>query len=104
MRRCKWPNLENNPIYIDYHDKEWGVPSHDDRHLFEKLILESFHCTHYGDFNLQLTTNELSDTVAKDLKKRGFKFMGTVTTYSYLEAIGIMNNHASDCFLYHKDR
>ncbi len=45
--------------------------------------------------------NELSDKVAKDLKKRGFKFMGTVTTFSYLEAIGIMNNHFSYCFLAH---
>ncbi len=45
-------------------------------------------------------TNELSDTVAKDLKKRGFRFMGSVTTYSYLEAIGVMNNHTSDCFRY----
>jgi DNA-3-methyladenine glycosylase I len=44
------------------------------------------------------TTNELSDKVSKDLKKRGFKFMGSVTTYSYLEAIGIMNNHSLDCF------
>ncbi len=45
-------------------------------------------------------TNELSDKVAKDLKKRGFRFMGSVTTYSYLEAIGVMNNHTSDCFKY----
>lgn len=44
------------------------------------------------------TTNSLSDKVAKDLKKRGFKFMGSVTTFSYLEAIGVMNNHATDCF------
>ncbi len=52
----------------------------------------------YGDFNLLLTTNALSDSVSKDMKKRGFKFMGSVTTYSYLEAIGVMNNHAADCF------
>jgi len=45
-----------------------------------------------------VTTNELSDKVSKDLKKRGFKFMGSVTTYSYLEAIGVMNNHSLDCF------
>lgn len=44
------------------------------------------------------TTNELSDTVSKDLKKRGFKFLGSVITYSYLEAIGVMNNHFSYCF------
>ncbi len=179
MNRCKWKNLETNPIYIEYHDKEWGVVSRADSHLFEMLVLESFHCglswliilkkreafrsafdgfevervaeydeakieelmqntaivrnrakivaavanarafievqrefgsfadyiwsftdgeVIYGDFNLGITRNALSDKVAKDLKKRGFKFMGTVTTYSYLEAIGVMNNHASECF------
>ncbi len=179
MTRCKWPTLEENPIYIVYHDEEWGVPSHDDRYLFEMIILESFHCglswllilkkrqnfinafdqfevqkvanyTHekveelmqnsgivrnkakilaaidnakafikvqeefgsfdkyiwsftnnevvYGDFSKMITKNELSDNVSKDMKKRGFKFMGSVTTYSYLEAIGIMNNHAHYCF------
>lgn len=40
-RRCRWCNL-NNPLYIDYHDKEWGVPEYDDGKLFELLILESF--------------------------------------------------------------
>ena len=40
-RRCKWAN-PNNPAYIAYHDSEWGVPSHDDRSLFEMLILECF--------------------------------------------------------------
>ena len=44
-----------------------------------------------------LASNGLSDSVSADLKKRGFSFMGSVTTYSYLEAIGIMNNHASYC-------
>ncbi len=48
-----------------------------------------------GEF---LPRNELSDKVSKDMKKRGFKFMGSVTTYSYLEAIGVMNNHSKDCF------
>ena len=180
MKRCAWPNLENNSIYIEYHDNEWAVPSYDDKYLFEMLVLESFHCglswllilkkrenfirafddfdvesvatygdekveslmqdagivrnlakiiatianakafiavqqefgsfskyiwsftdNHilYGDFNLLLTTNWLSDKVSKDMKKRGFKFMGSVTTYSYLEAIGVMNNHASDCYV-----
>ena len=183
MKRCAWPNLENNPIYIEYHDNEWGVPSYDDKYLFEMLVLESFHCglswllilkkrenfirafngfevervaaygdekvealmqdagivrnrakivaaianakafivvqrefgsfskyiwsftddeVLYGDFNLLLTTNWLSDKVSKDMKKRGFKFMGSVTTYSFLEAIGVMNNHASDCFKYER--
>lgn len=47
-----------------------------------------------------ITRNELSDKISKDLKKRGFSFMGSVTTFSYLEAIGLMNNHATYCFRY----
>ena len=41
MKRCKWCNMDN-PKYIKYHDKEWGVPNYDNRYLFEMLILESF--------------------------------------------------------------
>ena len=41
MNRCKWVNIDN-PLYIKYHDEEWGVPSYNDKHLFEMLILESF--------------------------------------------------------------
>ena len=48
-------------------------------------------------------TNELSDLISKELKKRGFKFMGSVTTYSYLEAIGVMNNHTSYCLKYSQE-
>lgn len=54
-----------------------------------------------GDGQL-VSKNELSDSVSKDLKKRGFKFMGSITTYSYLEAIGVMNNHSLNCFKYFK--
>ena len=45
-----------------------------------------------------ITSNELSDKVSEDLKKRGFKFLKTVTVFSYLESIGVMNNHKSYCF------
>ncbi len=41
MNRCKWVNIKN-PLYVDYHDKEWGVPSFSDEYLFEMLLLESF--------------------------------------------------------------
>lgn len=41
MHRCAWVNL-NNPLYVRYHDEEWGVPLHDDKALYELLILESF--------------------------------------------------------------
>lgn len=181
--RCKWKNLESNPLYIQYHDNEWGVASYDDNYLFEMLVLESFHCglswllvlkkrenfriafdnfnakkislyddkkiaellqndgiiknklkiaatiknakaflevqKEFGSFSNYMWSftnneivkfpfdgvrdrNELSDTLAKDLKKRGFSFMGTVTCFSYLEAIGVMNNHAEYCFRYEK--
>ena len=40
IRRCDWATLSNNPLMIEYHDKEWGVPVHDDRTLFEFLVLE----------------------------------------------------------------
>lgn len=46
------------------------------------------------------TTTPLSDKIAKELKKRGMKFMGSVTTYAYLQAIGIVNNHEPQCFLF----
>ncbi len=177
MKRCSWPNLDNNDLYINYHDNEWGVASYDDKYLFEMLVLESFHCglswliiltkrqnfkiafdnfdynkialydetkieellnnsgivrsiakikatinnakcyikviEEYKTFSNYIwsftnnkiitstevkSSNELSDKVSKDLKKRGFKFLGTVTTYSYLEAIGVMNNHQKQCF------
>lgn len=45
-------------------------------------------------------TTELSDRVAKDLKKRGFKFLGSTTIYAHLQAIGIVNDHVMDCFRY----
>ena len=56
----------------------------------------------YNDGKTLLTTNDLSDTVSKDLKKRGFRFMGSVTTYSYLQAIGIINDHLDYCFKFHR--
>ncbi len=56
----------------------------------------------YNPFDGVTTTNALSDAVSKDLKKRGFKFMGSVTCFSYLEAVGIMNDHAEYCYKFVK--
>ena len=50
-----------------------------------------------------LTHSKLSDDVSKDLKKRGMKFVGTIIIYSYLQAIGIINDHEKKCFLYNKE-
>ena len=177
MKRCKWCNL-NNPLYIEYHDKEWGIPNFDDKYLFEMLLLESFQAglswecilnkrkyfkkayenfdidkiinfderkikellsndkiirnklkinasinnakifkniqNEYGSFYKYLltftknkilketnkTTNDLSDSISKDLIKRGMKFVGTTIIYSYLQAIGIIYSHDKECYLY----
>ena len=49
------------------------------------------------------TTNEISDNISKDLIKRGMSFVGSVTIYSYLQAIGIINSHKEECYLYKKN-
>lgn len=177
MNRCFWVNM-NNPIYIKYHDEEWGVPSYDDKYLFEMLLLESFQAglswecvlnkreafrkafdnfdykkiANYNEskiielvnnkdiirnklkikasiknakvfMNIQqeyksfsnyiwsfsnneviynrsneiITSNYLSDKISKDLKDKGMSFVGTTIIYSYLQAIGIINDHELTC-------
>lgn len=178
IKRCNW--VTDEEIYIKYHDEEWGVPKHDDRELFELLVLESFQAglswitilkkrenfriafdefdyakiakydedkieelkenkdiirhkgkiaaainnskifmeiqEEFGSFDNYIwgftngdiikaefkTESELSKTISKDLKKRGMKFVGPVIIYSYLESIGIINNHQENCFLFSK--
>lgn len=181
--RCKWLNLKN-PLYVEYHDKEWGVAVHDDVKLFEMLILEgaqaglswetvlnkregyrkafknfdlkkvskmtdeefeklmfneaiirnrlkifsvrknakvfieiqkefsSFDKYLWGYVNGKPIKNrpkslkqvpsktELSDIISKDLKKRGMSFVGSTIIYAYLQAVGIVNDHTTDCFCY----
>lgn len=183
--RCPWAG--DTPIYIDYHDNEWGRPEHDDRKLFEMLILESMQAglswitvlkkreafreafdgfdpakvALYGDAKVQeLLENEkiirnrlkinaavnnakvylevsakhggfdqfiwnyvnyapivnhwettqdipattpLSDQISKDLKKMGFKFLGSTTVYAFMQAVGMVNDHLTTCFLYEEN-
>ncbi len=181
MERCKWCNL-NNPLYVKYHDEEWGVLNSDEHYLYEMLILESFQAglswecvlnkrdafrmaydnfdidkvieyddkkidelinnkgiirnklkirasinnsiifksieEEYGSFYDYLlsfsdnkilyeydkTTNKLSDMLSNDLKRRGMKFVGSTIIYSYLQAIGLINSHFKECFLYQKNK
>ena len=176
-KRCHWCN-PNNPLYIKYHDEEWGVLNLDDHYLYEMFILESFQAglswecilnkreafrKAFCDFDIQKiikfdqndidnlmnnqsiirnklkikavinnskiyltikkefgsfreyllsfskgkifheigkTTNKLSDEISKDLIKRGMKFSGSITIYSYLQAIGIIDSHEKECFKY----
>ena len=182
MTRCEW--CGNNPLYISYHDEEWGVPVHDDRRLFEILILEGAQAglswltilrkrEHYrrafdgfdvekvaayseaevqrlladsgivrnrlkieaavrnargvleimeafGSFDLFIwryvdhtpiqntwkslaqlpARTERSDRLSRDLKKRGFNFVGPTICYAFMQAVGMVNDHTVDCFRY----
>lgn len=179
--RCAWAK---KPLEINYHDKEWGVPLHDDNKLFEFLILEGFQAglswstilkkrenfrkafdyfdckkiakydqkkidellqnegiirnklkinaaitnakafikiqREFGSFNKYIwsftdgktivntwedmsqvpATSKESDAMSKDLKKRGFKFVGSTICYAKMQAIGMVNDHLVGCFRY----
>jgi DNA-3-methyladenine glycosylase I len=179
--RCSWATTE---LYKEYHDEEWGKPVHDDRKLFEMLVLEGMQAglswltilnkraafkeafnefdyqkialydetkidelmqnpnivrnrlkikstitnaqqfikiqEEYGSFDKFIwsyvknrpihnhfkseadipATTPLSDRISKDLKKRGFKFVGSTIIYAYMQAIGIVNDHVKGCYLY----
>lgn len=180
MQRCSWVNL-NNKLYVDYHDKEWGVPHYDDSYMFEFLVLESFQAglswecvlnkreafrrafdnfdyikimnyddekvlelcndssiiknklkikatinnarvfvdiqKEFGSFSNYIwsftnnsiiknnndnfqTTSKLSDKISDDLKRRGMKFVGSTIIYSYLQSIGIIDDHELNCSFY----
>ncbi|MFT4985425.1 MAG: DNA-3-methyladenine glycosylase I [Flavobacteriales bacterium] len=180
--RCSWCGTD--PLYVKYHDEEWGVPVRDDKTLFEFLILETFQAglswitilkkrenfrnaldnfdykkiaqydetkylelmedagiirnklkikatignafafmkvqDEFGSFsdyiwaftdgeviNNKIKTisdapakTELSDKISKDLKKRGFKFVGSTVLYAHMQATGMVNDHTLDCFRY----
>ena len=181
--RCKWAKDEPN---IVYHDKEWGMPQHNDQKLFEFLILEGAQAglswttilkrregyrvafsnfdalvvskytekhvkkllndksiirnnlkivsainnakqfvkiqSEFGSFDKYLwafvdykpiknkfkkpsdlpVSTEISNKLSRDLKKRGFSFVGPTICYAFMQAIGMVNDHTSDCFRYQK--
>lgn len=83
ITRCEWCGAD--PLYIAFHDHEWGVPVHDDRLLLEFLILEG------AQAGLSWLTI---------LKKRGFSFVGSTICYAFMQTVGMVNDHTSDCFRY----
>jgi len=179
--RCHWAPPDD-PLYTAYHDKEWGVPLHDDRRLFEFLILEGAQAglswstilhkrenyrdafnrfdpkkvarytkgdvarllkdagivrnrlkiesaignaqaylavqKEFGSFDAYIwffvggkplinrwrtrahvpDRTEISDRMSKDLKKRGFRFVGSTICYAFMQATGMVNDHSVDCF------
>ena len=178
--RCAW--VGDDPLYIEYHDREWGVPSHDDAYIFEMLLLEGaqaglnwrlilgkregyrraydgfdpIRIAAWDDARIERLARDpaivrnrlkiraartnaraalalieergglapffwgfvdgtpvvnrrrsvdampastpLSDRLSRELGKRGFKFVGSVICYSFLQAIGIVDDHTRDCF------
>lgn len=184
--RCKWIGERSSELDIKYHDFQWGVPVHDDRSLFEFLILEGAQAglswstilkrrenyrqaydnfdpvkiasyseakqqellqnegiirnrlkvaasvtnakaflqvvKEFGSFDKYIwqfvdhkpKQNEWSslsevpaftkesDAMSKDLKKRGFKFVGSTICYAFMQAVGMVNDHTTDCFRYGK--
>jgi len=181
-KRCAW--CGSNPLYVAYHDEEWGVPVHDDRRLYEFLVLEGaqaglswltvlkkrenyrqafdgFNCervaqytehdvarlladpgivrhrlkieaaiknargvldiqAEWGSLDAYLwryvdgipkqnawqsiselpATSAASDLMSRDLKRRGFNFVGSTICYALMQAVGMVNDHATDCFRY----
>jgi len=182
IKRCNWS--VNDPLYIKYHDKEWGVPVHNDRKLFEMIVLDGAQAglswltilkkrenyrkafdnfdpkkvakydkrkiaqllkndgivrnklkiesavtnakaflkvkDEFGTFDKYIwkfvngktiinswkTLKEIpaftkeSDVMSKDLKSRGFKFVGSTICYAFMQAAGLVNDHTIDCFRY----
>ena len=154
MIRCGWVP-DGDPLYLAYHDEEWGVPSHDDRHLFELLTLEGAqaglswatilrkregyrrafagfdpevvarftdrdverlladpgivrhrgkiestvsNARRAGDWRELPAETEESRAMSRDLKRRGFRFVGPTTCYSLMQAAGLVNDHETSCF------
>ena len=157
--RCAWATT---PLGIAYHDKEWGVPVHDDRVLFEFLILEGAQAglswetilqkrenyrkalasfdprkvarfdsrkknslmkdagivrnrlkiestvtnakaflavqKEFGSFDAYIWRFKDAQAMSKDLLKRGFRFVGPTICYAFMQAVGMVNDHAKDCF------
>src|SRR5229473_1215186 len=143
-KRCSWVNVEHE-LMREYHDREWGVPTHDDQRHFEFLILEAAQAglswsivlnkregyrrafsqfdpekvARYSESRIDrltadpginrnrwtrprqipATTRE-SDAFSKDLKRRGFSFVGSTVIYAHMQAVGMVNDHLVDCFRY----
>ena len=87
--------IKNAQIYIEI-IKEWGSFSNYIWHFTDNKII----INQNDEFPVR---TELSDTISKDLKKRGMKYVGSIIIYSYLQAIGVVNDHESCCFVSKKN-
>lgn len=93
-RRKIEATIQNAKIFLKI-KKEWGSFSDYIWHFTDRKIIKNVK-------SILLVTSPLSDQISTDLKKRGMKYMGSTIIYSYLQAIGIINDHESSCFLFNK--
>jgi len=84
-----YASINNSKIYKDICNEYKSFNNYINIYLNNKIIYEN-----------DKTTNKISDDISKDLIKRGMKFVGSTTIYSYLQAVGYINSHLDDCFLY----
>ncbi len=93
--RCSWGNSKNS-LYRKYHDEEWGKLNLDSTYLYEMFIPEPIN-HHPKKMEDVPASNELSNQISKEMKNLGFKFVGPITIYSFLQAVGLINDHIENC-------
>jgi len=104
--RCGWVPPDDR-LYCYYHDTEWGRPIRDPKALFSKLIQDGQQAglswiiqNEWKEFKDAPVKSPESEAMSKDLKKRGFKFVGPVILYAFMQAVGMINDHSTDCHAY----
>ncbi len=92
--RCAW--CRGGDDYVAYHDTEWGFPVRDDRRRFEPDAKSRPKKITWDAVKAMPTTPE-SVALSKDLRKRGWSFVGPTTMYAFMQAMGLVNDHLHGC-------
>ncbi|KAJ6391090.1 hypothetical protein OIU77_025148 [Salix suchowensis] len=115
VKRCDWITPNSDPLYMSFHDEEWGVPVYDDRKLFELLIQQEFgsfsnYCWRFVNqkplrngfrYARQVPVKTpKAELMSKDLMQRGFRCVGPTAVYSFMQVAGFVNDHLQACFRY----
>ncbi|HKC61648.1 MAG TPA: DNA-3-methyladenine glycosylase I [Myxococcales bacterium] len=110
MTRCPWST--SDPLYVRYHDEEWGFPERDSRALFEKLVLDGFQAglswliilrkreafrRAFDGFDPRKIAR-WRPPMSKALRERGFTFVGPTICYAFMQAVGMVDDHLVTCF------
>ena len=103
--RCGWRGLAGDPLYEAYHDTDWGVPEYDSRALWEKLVLDGFQAglswitiLRKREAFREAFAGFDPEIVARFGEAQGYKFVGPVIVYAFMQAVGMVNDHLTCCF------